>query len=233
MRHARTVALVVALTVMGALGGTSAASGAIGALGLTASTTSRETTPPVGTVGSLTVGGGSATATLTDRAGSPIGPTVSEPQAEFAPTQSDLAAAPVTDDSAVIPVRTAKRTVMAAAGCRDIDAWRYSTSFLFGTLVYKFHQTVHFCWNSANKLTVVNTGTYVSNVDPNWTYRGLTASDGYFFEWCCGAAQSGHYGLREGHFDNCVPKYGCVGSEYPWVKIWVQGDGSWSYDTGE
>jgi len=123
--------------------------------------------------------------------------------------------------------------VHATSGCKDVDAWRYSTSFLFGTVVYKFHQTVHFCWNTAKQLTVVNTGSYVSDVDANWVYRGLTASNAYFFTWCCGQTMSGHYGLRQGHFDNCIVKYGCIGTEYPWVKIWVHGDGTWTYATGQ
>jgi len=231
MIRARIVAVVAGLTVAGVLAGQALAqmSAAPGAAGRTAA----DAMPLVGTVGTLTIGGGGATATPTDRAGDPIGPTVSESATAAAPSQSDLAAARGTQGSAVIAARTPRRTVHAAAGCKDIDAWRYSTSFLVGTVVYKFHQTVHFCWNTANQLTVVNTGTYVSNVDPNWIYRGLTASSGYFFTWCCGQAQSGHYGLRQGHFDNCILKYGCVGSEYPWVKIWIHGDGSWSYDTGQ
>jgi hypothetical protein len=187
--------------------------------------------PPAGTLGTLTVGGGGATVTPTDREGSPTGPTISEP--ELAPSPADLAAAQDAVGSAVVADRSVRRTVHAAAGCKDIDAWRYSTSFLFGTTVYRFHQTVHFCWNTASKLTAVTTGTYVSNVDPNWTYRGLTASNGYFFTWCCGNTHSGHFGLRQGHFDNCVLKYGCIGSEYPWVKIWIHGNGTWTYTTGQ
>ena len=232
MRRARMVALLAGLAVASVISG-QALAGTPAASGQATSEPAGLAVPSVGAVGTLTVGGGEATVTPTDRAGNPTGQTVSEPQSSFAPSQSDLAAAQDVQGPAVIVARAPRRSPHAVAGCSDIDAWRYSTSFLFGTLIYKFHETVHYCWNTANKLTVVNTGTHISNVDPNWIYRGLTASDGYFFTWCCGQAQSGHYGLRQGHFDNCVLKYGCIGSEYPWVKIWIHGDGSWSYSTGQ
>ena len=116
---------------------------------------------------------------------------------------------------------------LQASGCREIDIVREGSSFLFRTTVYKFHHHKRWCWANG-RVTGVWTSAYATNVDANWYYRGLSASTGYFY----GANQSGHYSFRQAKMENCVLKYGCVGSEYPWVKIWVQGDGGYRWQRG-
>jgi hypothetical protein len=119
----------------------------------------------------------------------------------------------------------------SASGCASVDWYESGHSSLFGTLVYRFHQTKYWCW-SYPSITTVSVGTYVSNVDSSEAYRGLVSSDGYFYNWS-GSARGGHYSLRQGHFENCVIKYGCIGSSYPWTKIYVNGNGAWvGYDGG-
>jgi hypothetical protein len=118
----------------------------------------------------------------------------------------------------------------SAAGCRTVDIPKVGYD-IFGFVVYKFHQVKRWCW-SYPRITSVRTSTYVSNVDPNWDYRGVIASRGFFYRSCCGDGRSGHYTFRQGRFDNCIPWIGCIRREYPWVKIWVRGNGTWSYDTG-
>jgi len=75
--------------------------------------------------------------------------------------------------------------------------------------------------------TVVWFDAYVTNVDPNWYYRGLAASAGYFY-----SQNTAHYSFRQARMENCVLKFGCIGSEYPWVKIWAYGDGSYRWERG-
>ena len=116
---------------------------------------------------------------------------------------------------------------LAASGCRELDVVKESRSFLFGSLVYRWHQTKRWCWSNG-RITSVIVGSFATNVDPNWSYRGLAGSIGYF----TGANQSGHYSFRQARMENCILKWGCVGSEYPWVKIWVRGDGGYSTQTG-
>ncbi|MGH3030500.1 MAG: hypothetical protein ACRDNE_06985 [Gaiellaceae bacterium] len=132
-------------------------------------------------------------------------------------------------DSA-IEVHAEGAAAQSAAGCRTVDVARIGRSAL-GFVVYKFHQVKRWCW-SYPRVTSVRTSTYVSNVDPNWDYRGVIASNGSFYRWCCRDGRSGHYTFRQGRFDNCIPWIGCIRREYPWVKIWVRANGTWSYDTG-
>jgi hypothetical protein len=100
-------------------------------------------------------------------------------------------------DSA-IEVHAEGTAAQSAAGCRTVDVARIGRSAL-GFVVYKFHQVKRWCW-SYPRVTSVRTSTYVSNVDPNWDYRGVIASRGFFYRWCCGDGRSGHYTFRQGRF---------------------------------
>jgi len=116
---------------------------------------------------------------------------------------------------------------LQASGCREIDITKEGKSFLFHSLVYRWHHWKRWCWSNG-RVTGVWTSAYATNMDANWYYKGLAASSSYFY----GANQSGHYSFRQAEMQNCVFKYGCIGSEYPWVKIWVKGDGSYSVQKG-
>ena len=116
---------------------------------------------------------------------------------------------------------------LQASGCREIDIAKDGKSFLFNSLVYRWHHSKRWCWSNG-RVTGVWSSAYATNMDANWYYRGLAGSTGYFY----GSNQSGHYSFREAEMENCVLKYGCIGSEYPWIKIWVRGDGSYSWERG-
>lgn len=114
------------------------------------------------------------------------------------------------------------------SGCATVDAWRRSST-LFGNTAYVFHQVKHWCWTYPN-VTSVSVGTYFSSVDPNYLIGG-TWGHGWHFS-SAGSATGGHYSFRQARVDNCVFHYGCIRTEYPWVEIWVNSSGGWSYNTG-
>lgn len=122
------------------------------------------------------------------------------------------------------------RRLQAASGCAGVDVARIGRSGIVRSVVYKWHQVKGWCW-AGGKVTTVDVSTYISNVDPNWRFRGELAGSGSFYPWS-GVGASGHWSLRQGSFENCILKYGCIGSEYPWVKVWVHADGTYAYDTG-
>jgi hypothetical protein len=164
-----------------------------------------------------------------DANGRPVGPPRVVPASEHAkhrPTAQDLQASPATE---AVP---ASRTVrsLQGSGCKQVRVARVGRSF-FGAVIYKFWQEKAWCWTYP-RITSVSVGTQVTDVDINWVYRGLIAESAYFYNWCCGVTTSGHYSLRQGSFENCILKIGCIGKEYPWVKIWVRADGSYAYGTG-
>jgi hypothetical protein len=126
------------------------------------------------------------------------------------------------------PPRPARRSgrSLQASGCREVDVYKEGTSFLFGAVVYRWHHTKRWCWSNG-RVTGVWTSAFPTNVDPNWYYRGIANSTSYFY-----GGNTVHYSMRQARFENCLFKFGCVGSEYPWVKIWANGDGSYRWERG-
>ena len=125
-----------------------------------------------------------------------------------------------------------KRSLSRAAdvsGCRQVD-WYESGHSLLGALIYRFHQVKYWCW-SYPSITYTNVYTYVSNVDASQQYRGVIGASDYYYTWS-GSSRGGHYSFRQAKFDNCILKYGCVGSSYPWTKIWANGNGAWTASDG-
>jgi hypothetical protein len=116
-------------------------------------------------------------------------------------------------------------------GCRTVDVARIGRSVL-GFVVYRFHQVKKWCWDFP-RITSRVVWTYVDKVDPNMEYDGVVGALGYYYAWCCGVGSSGHYSFREGKFRNCIPWVGCIGTQYPWVKIWTFANGGYTYATGK
>jgi hypothetical protein len=139
-------------------------------------------------------------------------------------------AAPAAATTGAVEVKVATSSLTSASGCRTVDVARVGKD-IFGFVVYKFHQVKKWCW-SYPRITSKDVWTYVSDVDPNMEYRGVVSAIGYYYTWCCSNGYSGHYSLRVGKFENCILWFPCTRTEYPWVKIWARGDGSYKYDTG-
>jgi hypothetical protein len=118
------------------------------------------------------------------------------------------------------------------SGCRSVDVMRIGRTAL-GFVAYKFHHVKRWCW-SFPRITSVSSSVYVSNVDPNYDYKGLVSASGGYYTWCCGTTTSGHNSIRQGRFDNCpvILFSSCIRREYPWVRIWVHADGRYTYRTG-
>lgn len=115
--------------------------------------------------------------------------------------------------------------------CRTLSVARIHRTFL-GFVAFKFWQRKRWCWRYP-KVVSVQTSTYLTNVDPNYEFEGVVSAWGNWYTWCCGNTRSGHVSFREGKVKNCVLRIGCVGTYYPWVKIFVHGNGGYAYQTGE
>lgn len=143
-------------------------------------------------------------------------------------TLEDAAGTVLGSRSASGPLGRVGFELTSAAGCATVDAWRTKYTLL-GFVAYKFHQTKHWCW-SYPRITSVDVGAYMSDVDPNYILRGVSGY-GWFYTWA-GSGQGGHYSYRQAQVENCVLHYGCLGTAYPWVEIWVNGNGAWSANWG-
>ena len=126
------------------------------------------------------------------------------------------------------------------SGCRTVKPFEEGHSSIFKTLVYKFYQAKHWCWNypnivttpcSANPIKCLFFTDDISDVAKTENYQGVQTRIGYYYTWA-GSNKGGHYSKLVGKFDNCILKYGCIGSSYPWVEIFVNGNGRWRFNKG-
>jgi hypothetical protein len=114
--------------------------------------------------------------------------------------------------------------VQAFVSCKWVDAWRNGYTLL-GFVAYRFHQKKYYCYNGS-RVSNVTVNAYVSNMDSQHYYQGVVSSSG---RW--GTSYTSHVSMRQGRIDNCVLKYGCIGSDYPAVEITAYKSGSYTYRT--
>lgn len=114
------------------------------------------------------------------------------------------------------------------SGCQRVTVTNTSYSML-GFVVYRFNIWTYWCWNRAQERVYnVDTGWYISNVDPNFYWKGLITkfTTLKYFAWKSGASRSGYIHARQGRFENCVLKYGCIGVEYPTNRLRSRSNGT-------
>jgi hypothetical protein len=116
----------------------------------------------------------------------------------------------------------------AYSGCKSVHAYvtRYT---LLGFVAYRWNHDVYFCWSYPH-ITQFAANEYVSDNDGN-NYVRTVYRYGYWYTWS-GASNGGHYSWREAQVDNCILRYGCIGTSYPWVEIWINGNGAWASNGG-
>lgn len=117
-----------------------------------------------------------------------------------------------------------------AYSCRTVRVARYERSLL-GFILFRYWHWKRWCWRFPRILSVTS-GTYLTDVDPNIQYRGEVSRADSWYHWCCGSGTSGHASRRQAHLENCIFRWGCLGSYYPWVKINAHADGSYTRRTG-
>lgn len=114
------------------------------------------------------------------------------------------------------------------SGCRQVDISAQVTSFLFRTVIYRFHQIKHWCWHRG----------FVYDERHAWSFQGSSTAcfntaynpNAWFFDWH-GNPQGGHYSEERAWVTNCVFKIGSWNQLYPDVKIWAHADGTYDVST--
>jgi hypothetical protein len=119
-----------------------------------------------------------------------------------------------------------------SAGCKVVRAWHTQQSLL-GRTLYRFHQVKRFCWRYPH-ITFINTAIDITDVDNCCVrFEGLVegASQNYYYTWKS-VADGGHFSYRKGQVGNCILRWGCLATWYPWVTLWVNGNGAWKGEHG-
>jgi hypothetical protein len=100
---------------------------------------------------------------------------------------------------------------------------------------YKFHTWTRWCWNRGKQVVTGNptTGWSISDIDSQYYWQGIASKDLYFYDYGKnnGYPKSAYMHNRVGQFDNCVLKYGCIGTSYADNKIRSYYNGTWSWVT--
>ena len=72
--------------------------------------------------------------------------------------------------------------------------------------------------------TALTVDSFFSNVDPLFQVDWDDHATGWWYTWR-GSQTGGHYSRRQGKIDNCILKWGCIGTHYPQIEVWVNGNG--------
>jgi len=110
------------------------------------------------------------------------------------------------------------------SGCRTLTVTNKTTTTL-GFTAFKFITEVGWCWNLKQaRTTLTDVAVRVADVDSQYRYRGLNNSFNQ-------TLSNGKRVYRQGFFENCVVKYGCINAYYPSNDSRVYASGMWTWTT--
>ncbi len=121
------------------------------------------------------------------------------------------------------------------AGCcsssgQDTVDFTVTQSTILGQVAWRYHQVDHWCW-SYPRITCLNIGSGFYDLDGleivNYNDHGY----GWYYAWG-GTGDGGHYSERDGSVSNCILRYGCIRTLYPYVNMWLNGNGAWAANGG-
>jgi hypothetical protein len=197
----------------------------------------------VGTAGAAAAGGPPAGApkppelvfeldviyTPTDAAGNPTGPSQVFHEPKGPPSFVDEQAAKGPPSERRLARRSDDGGTPSYSGCGAKESILTAKSFTTLFVVYRYHVKRLWCWNYGHRVTSASTKTpWFTDVDRNFRIVSESLSPhGWFYLWCCGDGRSGHYAWRQGQIENCILKYGCIGTWYPTIEIFLHGNGTW------
>lgn len=121
------------------------------------------------------------------------------------------------------------------SGCQrtTVTFHRRMTRVIYKITLYKFHLSVHWCWNRAQKRTWdYQSQAWFTNVDGLWHPRGAPTYVRWNYSWKEGYPKSGYRVWANQEIEYCVTKLGCINSEYPWAWIRAHSDGTYSWNAG-
>jgi len=117
----------------------------------------------------------------------------------------------------------------SSSGCEAVDVTRDIESDIFGSWLGTFHHFVYWCW-SYPRITDMYVACW-SDVDGSFISNNGCDGWGSYYSWR-GSSHGGHVSFRQGDWSNCLLFFRCFKNIYPWIEIWVNGNGAWAQDQG-
>ena len=110
------------------------------------------------------------------------------------------------------------------SGCRELTVTNKTTTTL-GFTAFKFITETNWCWNLKQaRTTLGDVVVRIADVDSQYRYRGLNSSFNQ-------TVNDGKRVYRQGYFENCIAKYGCINAYYPSNDSRVYDTGMWAWFT--
>ena len=158
-----------------------------------------------------------------DARGVPTGPAIAVGSDSGRPTVTTPPGGP----RAGVATRKSSVRSLQASGCYTAWVTRSRRGY-FGETLWKYTHEKRYCWTSP-RLTSIQSQAQACCTDPFWRFWGTVGTNGYFFGWS-GDPHGGHYSFRQGRFDQAIGGH-VISSAYPWIKLWVYGNGTFRYAT--
>lgn len=108
------------------------------------------------------------------------------------------------------------------------------TKTVLGFTAYDFKTWTRWCWNrSSQVVSDVTKGYALANVDSQQYWRGIVNKEFTFYDYSTNnrKPRSAYKNYQQGRFENCVLKYGCIGSTYPANTLRSSYNGTWAWST--
>ncbi|HZR95670.1 MAG TPA: hypothetical protein VFA56_08240 [Gaiellaceae bacterium] len=166
----------------------------------------------------------------THREGIPAGTLLGSAGVAASTAASDVGHATALDAGTVPAAVTPTRRLQACCSSSGSDTVDFTVTQRtnFGlTVAWRYHQVDHWCWTYP-RITCLSIGAGFYDVDG--TSSSVNYGDsgyGWYYTWA-GSATGGHFAHRSGSVSNCIFKVGCLGTSYPYVDMWLNGNGAWT-----
>lgn len=129
---------------------------------------------------------------------------------------------------------TDKNFTSAKGTCRTVHAIRRRRNLAF-QVVYTYYEQVSYCW-LFGKVTSFYRSRWTGGTSFGWSFDGhvYTSCGPQDPEHCTGkVGEYSETAATQGHYHVCL---GAIGinyckHKYPWLSIWVHGDGGWGAST--
>jgi hypothetical protein len=147
-------------------------------------------------------------------------------------TGSGLASATQIDPGSNLALAPSARRLAWCCSSSGSDTVSFSVTkyTLFGFVAWRYYQVDHWCWQYPN-ITCLNIGSGFTDVDSQETINYADHGYGWYYTWA-GGPFGGHYAHRDGSISNCVFRWGCISTSYPYVDMWLNGNGAWAASGG-
>jgi hypothetical protein len=144
-------------------------------------------------------------------------------------TGSDLTAAAHAAAAGLAPTQR-RLAGCCSSGGSDTVQFTVTKYTLLGNVAWRYYQVDHWCWQYPN-ITCLSIGSGFTNVDGQQSVNYGDHGYGWYYTWA-GGSSGGHYAHRDGSVSNCIFKWGCISTSYPYVDMWLNGNGAWSASGG-